>query len=783
MNVERIPDRNDDQLRADKLFHEAMENRRSSCFWDESDWEDRWELQGLYSLPTTGMQEGDRYKSNIKSPEISGRIQSAMHKLSRMNVSFVVRPKNSAAKLAARVDELVINHFFDQQNYRTVLRDAFYTGITNGSSPIGVEWVKKTREVQQVISDPDLMDAKQKKKVKKGEMVYSKVEMIDVAAPVLIDYPLKSIYLDPNARKMQGSVHNCGHAFYAELITWEDYKANFLDKPGFKDTDLVRPVSKDFVSPAGESASSDMFLHPPIDSDGDYVYIVKFWDYYRDEYKVKANEVYIKESPLPYADKKIPVEMLKPYTLPHQIYGVGMVDLLIPSVYQLELIQNAFYDWLMYTTNPILLVQRGDYGDFSRKYKVVDGKPGALLPVSSVRDSVDTLKFPSIGIDVFQGIGLLQKDATLASQHDPNQLGSIQKDTTATANLINKEIAEAFVNFIADNFTSGLENIAGMVISRIHEFMAQPDISKIVNGELEDGQPFEVAIPGKYVDIDWDERTVKIEDNPERVSVVKISKDLYEYRNEDTGEVVQVTPNDYEITLSAESKEIISKALEQQRLRDSMDIMMSYAVDPNDSEKSAMHPLPLFNATEIADQFLHVMGLSPKLALNRSENEKADIRKAQEQNEEMFEGNRAMPKAGESGTHVRMHVEFQQMLINGMENLKSDIESTIRAGGAPSEEQREQFDKIQVALPLISEHIDFDTTNVTQEAFLMSAVGKMMGGPDMEGQEPPPEGGMGPDTGMGQSMTQSGMGGDSALPNMPQDMGMTQGGAGPLTKM
>jgi len=46
--------------------------------------------------------------------------------------------------------------------------------------------------------------------------------------------------------------------------------------------------------------------------------------------------------------------------------------------------------------------------------------------------------------------------------------------------------------------------------------------------------------------------------------------------------------------------------------------------------------------------------------------------------------------------------------------------------------------------------------------------------------QPQPQG---PDTGMGQQMTQAGMGGDSALPNVPKQAGFTQGGAGPLTKM
>lgn len=776
-----LPVRTEGQLRFDKLFHEAMENRKTACFWDNGDWEDRWELDDEYAMPSVENSTEDHYKSNVKSPEISGRVQSAMHKLSKMNVAFVVRPKNTAAKLAARVDELVINHFFNKQDYRGALRDAFYMAITKGSAPVGVEWLKRTRKVKQVLTNPEEMDDKQKKQVKEGELPYVEVEQVDFNAPVLITYPLQSVYLDPAARNMQGPFHNCGHAFVAELITYEDFKANFEGKEGFKNVNKVVPITKDWTVPEGEQAHPDRYLYPPISSDGEYVYLVKGWDYYRDEYKIKANEIYIKESPLPYADKKIPFEILKPYNLPNQVYGVGVVDLLIPSVYQLELIQNAFYDWLLYTINPILLVQRNDYGDFSRKYQVVNGEPGAMLPVTDVMGSVQPLKFPNLSIDVFQGIGLLQKDAILASQHDPNQLGVLRKDATATANIINKEIAEAFVNYIVDNFTGALENIARMLISRIHEFMTKPQVSKMVNGETQEGEPFEVAIPGKYVNVDWDERTVKIENNPERVSLIKISKKLYQYKDPDTEKLIEVTPNDYEVSLSAESKQIISRALEQQRMLDSMKMIMPYAVNPSDSQASMKTPIQLFNAVEIADHLVNVMGLPPKILLNQSENEKDDIKRAQEQNMEMYQGKRALPKAGESMTHVKQHTDFEQMLLNELETQKIDIESSIRAGMQVTPEQQTQFDTIRKVLPLLSEHISFDTTNVIEEATTMSKIGDMVGG---QGQQPPQQPAqMGPNTGMGQQMTQSGMGADSALPNVPKQAGFTQGGAGPLTKM
>ena len=763
----QVPERSKSQLGWEEKLHDDVEYRRVGCFWDDGDWEDRWDMQQEYAMPRSADIMEDNYRSNVRSPEISGRIQSAMHKLAAMNIGFTIRPKNSAAKLAARVDELIINHWFSQQSYKTVFRDAMYTGIVKGTSPIGVEWVRRSRKVKQVLSDPEQMTPEQQKKVEKGELVYVEVEMVDVNAPVLIHYPLESVYLDPAARNMQGAVFNCGNAFVTELMTYTAFKNLYKERGGFKNIDLVEPITKDFVAPESmEASGGGRYLYPPISGDGDYVYVVKGWDYYEDEYKVRANDVFIKETPLPYADKKIPIELLKPYSVPNQIYGVGMVDLLVPSVYQLELIQNAFYDWLIYTVNPILLVQRADYGDFSRKYEVVNGEPGTLLPVNDPTGSVVPLKYPNIGVDVFQGITMLKQDAVIASQHDPNQLGVMQKNATATANIMNKEIAEAFANYIILNFTDGIENIARMVLSRIHEFMTRPQVSRLVNGELEDGQPFEVAIPGKYIDIDWDERTVKVENNPDRVSVITVDEGLYRYEDPETGETTQISLNDYEVEISAESKQIISRALEQQKLKDAAQIILPYAVNPADTQRSQANPMPLFNAVEWADQFVNAMGLSPKLLLNRTENEKSDMRRAEEQNMQMYEGQRAQPRAGESATHVHVHTQFQQMLINSMESLKIDIQASIEGGGQPTPEQKQEFDHAKQTLPLLSEHIDFDTTLVMEEASMMSNAGKAASAPPQTGGQP--------GTGMGQSVTQSGMG---ATPSMPTQAGMSQGGA------
>jgi len=73
--------------------------------------------------------------------------------------------------------------------------------------------------------------------------------------------------------------------------------------------------------------------------------------------------VFIYEGPLPYNDKKIPLAALRSYKAPYQLYGIGLPDLLIPVVTQIELISNAVYDYIMYTTNPMFTASKQDYGE------------------------------------------------------------------------------------------------------------------------------------------------------------------------------------------------------------------------------------------------------------------------------------------------------------------------------------------------------------------------------------------------------------------------------------
>ena len=50
----------------------------------------------------------------------------------------------------------------------------------------------------------------------------------------------------------------------------------------------------------------------------------------------------------------------------------------------------------MYTTNPMYLVQKQDYGDVTRALETSNGAPGSAIPVSDINRGLAPIKFPTL---------------------------------------------------------------------------------------------------------------------------------------------------------------------------------------------------------------------------------------------------------------------------------------------------------------------------------------------------------------------------------------------------
>jgi hypothetical protein len=750
------------ELRFNELFTNAVDKRGNSCFWGSatSNWEDRWDLQDKLAIMWFDMKDqSDGYSANVKSPEIAGRLQSIMQRLAKVNLGFVVKHKREDAKFAAQVAQIMVNNAFTAGGYKYRLNEVFYDALRHGTAAMLVDFVVRKRKVQIPVTKEELMTAEEKKKLKENsELPYREYTMVDKRDVVVNPKRINELYFDPNARNIHGDDYYCSYYFDAVSVSHERFLKLYKNRRGYKDVDKVKKAGE-----KQDERYEDVTLEVPSDNEGDYVHIVKMWDYDNDRYMERANDVFIKECPLPYNHKKLNVVLLTPFKLPEQLYGISLIDLLLPVVTQIEQLQNAIHDYVSYTTNPVLMVEKSMYNEFARHYRSV--QPGLLLPVSDTSRAVAPLKYSPLSMDVFQALSSLQRDAVIASQHDPSQLGVIMKNSTATANVINKEVTDAYVNFVLENFIEGLNTVAKMVLALQYQFLTEDEVIERLNGKMEKestAEPRKLRLDNMEVDIDWDEKTVNLIDKPGAASFLELNSKLFET------EGGYITPDDLDVELTAESVEILSKALRIQQSKENFAQLAQYMVDPNDRQKVAAHPMPLINGVSFMEEHFEINSINKKHLLNRERQLSEDIKEAEEQNRAMVNLEKPIPEPGRSREHIKVHEQLISSVSVMIDNLKQGIQEAMQNPMAMQDtSSMEQLQKLSQVLQIAIDHIGIDASPVWTSPDQVQQQG-------ISQQTP---GGMGGNTAFGGVGNMGG--GNPAMPNPIGGAGM-QGGPGQM---
>lgn len=638
----------------------AKEGVQTSCYWENGvwggsggDWNDRWDLQEKIAIMWFGpSDQSDGYRSNVKSPEVTARISGTMQKLMKTDIKYIGRPKHPDDEIQAKLAEIILNQFVKQKRERYVLRDIFYDSLVHGTAYATLDHVIKTRKVRIPKEAKDMTD-KEKTAVKKdGKLAYKEVVHVDSYGPSLVPRRIQEILLDPDARRVHGEAHNAAYYILEVPMQYDRFLAKFGDKPGYRNVYSV-PKAGDV-----EAQDDDSFFKPPSSFGGDYVRLHYLYHYDKDLMWVFANGVPIYDGPLPYNHKQLNLIDFCPMRLPHSPYGIGLVDLLLPVVTTMETIQNLVNDHLIYSTVPMYMVEKSDYQEFTNA--AVEARPGQFLPVTDT-SSVAPLKMLPLTMDVFQTLQLLERDAIKVSQQDPSQLGVVVKNATATANLMNREIVDAYVNFVMDSFIESLSVAASQKWSLIRQFFSKKDVEKLLKsgGQGDTSMTKRIRLDGIEVDIDWDKKRVNVIERPGKVSFL------------DLDEKMLTTSEDLEITVDPESVQILSEALEVQKMKEAFAQLSPYFVDPNDKQKLAQHPAPWINGPVMVQQYYEQIGLDKKSLINIVQQEEEQVEMAEEQNRRMLELEAVPGEPGMGVAHIDVHKEFLKILNSRLEEIQT----------------------------------------------------------------------------------------------------------------
>lgn len=658
-------------------FKASKNSRQNSSYWGapstKGDWNSRWDLQEKIELGWSEAPKQDEFESNVKSPMTSGRIESTMHKLRRLNIQFVVRPDNAKEprdKRKARVVQELLNNLFERKEYKTRMMSWFKDCLIHGSAFLHIYYLRKKRTVQMPKVDVKSMSDEEKEKLANKEKVYTTEEIYDYDDIAFEPVKIQEIFVDPSARNFHGTSYEAQWVIRRMLPSMAQFKAMYSSDPDAKNINKVRPAS----AYIGEDVE---FFEPPTDiNSDDYVELLHYYNKAEDRYVVVANDVLIKDVPLPYRHKQLPFVKIDAYEVLHQFYGMGIPDKLINIQSEEEILKNLVYDRLHITANPIVKVKKSIYGEFSKAYQTAE--PGLMIPVNA-QDDVMPLEYQAMNFDMFRGIDALNRDAVLATQIDPIQMGVNQKYVSATTSMLTKEQMDTYITSLIDTWTEPLNIAAKQCISLMSQFYPIPRVEKA--GKTARSKQI------RLLDIEVNEKTLEVQEKRGKYTYLEIKPEFFNING------------DWDVEISSESVEVQSKAIEMQKSQASLAQLAPFFVDPSNPQSAMSNPTGWVDGPKMVEWYMETNGIPKEMMAVLTEDEDISAERAELQGKKMLAGESVMGIAGEPEIHKKVHVE-QLRLINGrkkeVEKQFDDYPPELMGYmlATPMGQQLEELDKI-----------------------------------------------------------------------------------------
>lgn len=682
-------------------YEQARVNRINSCYWfrytDESgglgdsggNWEERWSMQEKAWNKWYKPIDGDDFRSNVKSPMTTGRVESTLQKLNKLNYRWDAKPSSKKDRGKEKVASVLLDLWFSRTNTKRTMTTWFKDALVHGSAFARLTYQQEVRSLKFPMTAKDIADVKDKKKraelkekLEKGEAVWKDAEDTTVYDDLNIEpKPITSVYVDPQARTMHGTYYPARYVVERRIMTIEDFKDEFAHDPNASNVDKVKPTTW------YDDAEYKFFKQPSDIQDVDAVEIFEYENVVDDEYVVIANDQLIKHSPLPYNHKQLSYHKIDCIEFFHQFYHIGIPDFLMNTQGTQEILMNLMVDYIYRGLNRKWFVAASAMGELTEAHMRADSQ---YIPVDDSDNQPITSKLVEmpqgqVGADSFRLFDILERDATLSTQIDPMQMSLVPGNVQATLGVINKEQMETMIAALIDNFANtGLLSLGRQIWALMQQKYTVPIVKTMMD---DDGNS----------KLEQEYRTIRLDGieiiTEEDVIDIKETED-YDYSFFETkGEYIN-TEKEMDIRIAPDSLEVISRGLEMQKSREAYAQLMPNAVDPNNTElMRAMEQqgrIPLWDINKLASWYQEA-NIMPDIRIKSNYHEEAEEQEALEELKEILDGKYVAGVPGRSPLHVKIQSKALSNVIASITDLQKAMEEKLEKDmenvAIPSEEE------------------------------------------------------------------------------------------------
>lgn len=289
--------------------------------------------------------------------------------------------------------------------------------------------------------------------------------------------PLNRFLIDPYAT----SIDDADDAIVMEWYSYDQFRNKFQGQDFYKNIDKVRPMSRTTTSPSYGGGSLDPKLQRiMLPGTKQFVHVIKYYNRATDEFLTMANNVLIRNTPNPYADKhRLPFTAFRLSPVLDRFYGMGMGEAMRSEQEHLStMLRIAIDQSKIASTPPTIMSQQMGIDDDQLMLR-----PGKIVHVDGDVGQAQVMQVPDISNSLMRMFDKLDEESRMASGFDSRLLQGASSSTTAYEYGIRRELQmKRLAAAVKIMEKEGMQPLLEMVLSRLQQFYTNPRVYRGFNG-------------------------------------------------------------------------------------------------------------------------------------------------------------------------------------------------------------------------------------------------------------------------------------------------------------
>lgn len=579
--------------------------------------EKEWDMADKMCRMWTPERDPDDWRADIVLPDGLAAVMSHLQETIDLRPRPVLEAVEPSAEPLEMFNNTIFNYSMDKTDFDLETFMARKCATIRGTAFT----IERYRLEKRTVQDPTKVN-------EEGEIEYTEKEITDMDDTYTQFVDNARIYLDPSAAHQK----YLRDFIEEEILDVEEFNLRYGNKPGF--------MNQKWVQGAGQVSSQAQFFKRATDFSDDEVQLLHYWNRSTDTYDVLANNVLIRQGPIPFKHKELPLAVWYHYPIEGRIYGIGIPKIIFSVAEERRSIRNISLDRMKLHLSKMFIVN--DLFDLDDED--LTPRPHGLIKVSAgsipLSNAIQPLEYGDVPGSSIRMDDTLLEDERRAHGID-DRIQGVNMGGTATEAAILKESSQRrinLVNTLADMDT--LTRIGRLKWSNIQFFYPSPKVEKITEGDKTKNKKThrKVRVEGKEFEVvkEGDRNSLKMRSVEGATSFTLNSK------------MARFMEGEYDVVIKPGQHAVVSKPIKQAKTTEMFNLLMN-------NPQLAQH----VEGKKSVKRLLVINDEDPKHWMRGAGLTDEEMRQlAMDENEIMKEGTELAPTLDITDAHTEEHINY-----------------------------------------------------------------------------------------------------------------------------